>query len=70
MLVPKRVKYRRPHRGKMRGEAKGGKTVYFGDMGEDSRTLIDFFERNGSRRCNPSENPCVYTRSCVYIIFI
>ena len=33
MLVPKRVKYRRPHRGKMRGEAKGGKTVAFGDFG-------------------------------------
>lgn len=33
MLVPKRVKYRRVHRGKMRGEAKGGKTVAFGDYG-------------------------------------
>ena len=33
MLVPKRVKYRRPHRGKMRGEAKGGKTVTFGEFG-------------------------------------
>lgn len=33
MLVPKRVKYRRPHRGHMRGEAKGGKTVAFGEFG-------------------------------------
>lgn len=33
MLVPKRVKFRRPHRGHMRGEAKGGKTVAFGDYG-------------------------------------
>ncbi|MBO9163874.1 50S ribosomal protein L16 [Lactiplantibacillus pentosus] len=33
MLVPKRVKYRRVHRGKMRGEAKGGRTVAFGDYG-------------------------------------
>ncbi|CAK8054691.1 50S ribosomal protein L16 [Eupransor demetentiae] len=33
MLVPKRVKFRRVHRGKMRGEAKGGKTVAFGDYG-------------------------------------
>lgn len=33
MLVPKRVKYRRPHRGKLRGEAKGGKTVTFGEFG-------------------------------------
>lgn len=33
MLVPKRVKYRRPHRGHMRGEAKGGTTVSFGEFG-------------------------------------
>ena len=33
MLMPKRVKYRREHRGKMRGEAKGGKEVSFGEFG-------------------------------------
>ncbi|MCF6160841.1 MAG: 50S ribosomal protein L16 [Furfurilactobacillus sp.] len=33
MLVPKRVKHRREFRGHMRGEAKGGKTVAFGDYG-------------------------------------
>ena len=33
MLVPKRVKFRRVHRGHMRGEAKGGKFVSFGDYG-------------------------------------
>ena len=33
MLVPKRVKHRKVFRGKMRGEAKGGKTVAFGDYG-------------------------------------
>lgn len=33
MLVPKRVKYRREFRGKMRGAAKGGKEVSFGDYG-------------------------------------
>ncbi|KRN98259.1 50S ribosomal protein L16 [Companilactobacillus kimchiensis] len=33
MLVPKRVKHRREFRGKMRGEAKGGKTVAFGEYG-------------------------------------
>ena len=27
MLVPKRVKHRREFRGKMRGEAKGGKEI-------------------------------------------
>ena len=33
MLVPKRVKHRREFRGKMRGEAKGGKNVDFGTYG-------------------------------------
>lgn len=33
MLVPRRVKYRREFRGKMRGEAKGGKNVDFGTYG-------------------------------------
>ncbi|GIN58911.1 50S ribosomal protein L16 [Lederbergia ruris] len=33
MLMPKRVKYRREHRGKMRGRAKGGTEVSFGDYG-------------------------------------
>ena len=33
MLVPKRVKHRREFRGKMRGAAKGGKEVNFGEFG-------------------------------------
>jgi len=33
MLVPKRTKFRREFRGKMRGEAKGGKEVAFGEFG-------------------------------------
>lgn len=33
MLMPKRTKYRRPHRVKYKGKAKGGKTVAFGDFG-------------------------------------
>lgn len=33
MLLPKRVKYRRQHRGKMRGQAKGGTEVAFGEYG-------------------------------------
>lgn len=36
--------------------AKGGKTVYFGDIGEESQTLLDYFESNGARACGPSEN--------------
>ncbi|WP_217588972.1 50S ribosomal protein L16 [Lentibacillus saliphilus] len=33
MLMPKRVKYRRQHRGRMKGMAKGGTTVAFGEYG-------------------------------------
>ncbi|MDQ0177351.1 50S ribosomal protein L16 [Bacillus chungangensis] len=33
MLLPKRTKYRREHRGKMRGRAKGGTEVAFGEYG-------------------------------------
>jgi len=33
MLLPKRVKYRRVHRGNMRGKAKRGTTVHFGEFG-------------------------------------
>jgi len=33
MLVPKRVKHRREFRGKMRGAAKGGTEVNFGEFG-------------------------------------
>ncbi|BCB01994.1 50S ribosomal protein L16 [Bacillus sp. AFS015802] len=33
MLLPKRVKHRREHRGKMRGRAKGGQEVAFGEYG-------------------------------------
>ena len=33
MLLPKRVKYRRVHRGKMRGQTKGGAEVTFGEYG-------------------------------------
>ncbi len=33
MLMPKRVKYRKEFRGKMRGKAKGGTTVLYGEFG-------------------------------------
>ena len=33
MLLPKRVKYRRVHRGKMRGQSKGGTEITFGEYG-------------------------------------
>jgi ATP-binding cassette subfamily G (WHITE) protein 2 (PDR) len=37
--------------------AKGGKTVYFGEIGEDSSTLINYFERNGSLKFGRDDNP-------------
>ena len=40
MLVPKRVKHRREFRGKMRGEAKGGKEVSFVSTGASSPLYI------------------------------
>ncbi|KAI0123470.1 ABC-2 type transporter [Xylariales sp. AK1849] len=40
--------------------AKGGKTVYFGEIGRDSRTLLDYFESNGARKCHDQENPAEY----------
>ena len=33
MLLPKRTKYRKQHRGRMRGKTKGGGTVSFGEYG-------------------------------------
>jgi large subunit ribosomal protein L16 len=33
MLMPKRTKYRKVQKGRMRGSAKGGSTVSFGDFG-------------------------------------
>jgi len=39
---------------------KGGQTVYFGDIGDNSRTLLDYFENNGGRHCGDDENPAEY----------
>lgn len=40
--------------------AKGGRTVYFGDIGSSSHTLLDYFQRNGARSCGADENPAEY----------
>ncbi|KAF5635813.1 ABC transporter CDR4 [Fusarium sp. NRRL 52700] len=37
--------------------AKGGRTVYFGDIGENATALTGYFERNDAVRCRPEENP-------------
>ena len=36
---------------------KGGQTVYFGDIGERSKTMIKYFERNGAPSCAEDANP-------------
>lgn len=40
--------------------AKGGRTVYFGELGKDCKTMISYFERNGAPPCGQSENPAEY----------
>ncbi|EWZ30932.1 ATPase [Fusarium oxysporum Fo47] len=37
--------------------AKGGKTVYFGQIGENSQILMDYFTRNGGPPLPPKANP-------------
>ncbi|EPE03872.1 hypothetical protein F503_01762 [Ophiostoma piceae UAMH 11346] len=37
--------------------ARGGKTVYFGEIGENSKTMTSYFERNGGFPCPHDANP-------------
>ncbi|PGH33976.1 hypothetical protein GX50_03213 [[Emmonsia] crescens] len=37
--------------------AAGGKTVYFGDLGENMSTLIEYFENKGASKCPVDGNP-------------
>lgn len=34
-----------------------GRSLYFGDIGKDSKTLTSYFEDHGARQCGVSENP-------------
>ncbi|KAL8687527.1 MAG: hypothetical protein Q9218_006329, partial [Villophora microphyllina] len=38
----------------------GGRVVYHGPLGKGSRQLIEYFERNGAKECDPSANPAEY----------
>lgn len=38
----------------------GGRVVYHGSLGKDSRHLIDYFQRNGAKKCPPRANPAEY----------
>ncbi|KAI3275866.1 hypothetical protein CBS147309_3602 [Penicillium roqueforti] len=40
--------------------AKGGRTVYFGDIGKQARTVLEYLEDKGARHCGPTENPAEY----------
>lgn len=35
----------------------GGKSLYFGDIGRDSKILTTYFEKRGARHCEAKENP-------------
>jgi ATP-binding cassette subfamily G (WHITE) protein 2 (PDR) len=37
--------------------ARGGRTVYYGDVGQNSKILVDYFVRNGGPPCPPAANP-------------
>ncbi|WRT64451.1 uncharacterized protein IL334_001383 [Kwoniella shivajii] len=45
--------------------AKGGKTVYFGEVGKGSHILIDYFTRNGAPECPPGENPAEWMLAAI-----
>ncbi|KAF9358893.1 hypothetical protein BGX26_000678 [Mortierella sp. AD094] len=40
--------------------AKGGRTVFFGELGHDSCNLIHYFEKNGAPKCASDANPAEY----------
>ncbi|KAF6805269.1 ABC-2 type transporter [Colletotrichum sojae] len=45
--------------------AKGGRTVYFGDIGENSHVLTSYFERNGAPKCPPGANPAEWMLTAI-----
>ncbi|RHZ45989.1 putative ABC transporter [Aspergillus thermomutatus] len=38
----------------------GGRVVYNGELGQDSKNLIEYFESNGAKKCPPHANPAEY----------
>lgn len=45
--------------------ARGGKTVYFGEVGKGSHILIDYFEQNGAPKCPEGENPAEWMLAAI-----
>ncbi|KAI8072245.1 ABC-2 type transporter-domain-containing protein [Gilbertella persicaria] len=44
---------------------RGGKTAYYGEIGKDSQTMINYFQSNGGPICSPDANPAEYILECV-----
>lgn len=38
----------------------GGRLVYHGELGQDSRKLLNYFEGQGAKKCPPNANPAEY----------
>jgi ATP-binding cassette subfamily G (WHITE) protein 2 (PDR) len=45
--------------------AKGGKTVYFGEVGAGSKILIDYFVKTGAPPCPEGENPAEWMLTAI-----
>jgi ABC-type multidrug transport system ATPase subunit len=39
---------------------RGGRTAYHGPIGPDARTMIDYFESHGGKKCSTEANPAEY----------
>lgn len=39
---------------------RGGRVVYFGDLGEEASQMLAYFEKNGAEPMNPKLNPADY----------
>ncbi|CAI4743353.1 BGN_3a_G0047380.mRNA.1.CDS.1 [Saccharomyces cerevisiae] len=37
-----------------------GQTIYFGEIGKNSSSVIKYFEKEGARKCQQNENPAEY----------
>ncbi|ORX92221.1 hypothetical protein K493DRAFT_316720, partial [Basidiobolus meristosporus CBS 931.73] len=40
--------------------ARGGKTIYFGPIGDDASILLNYFSKNGAEKCPDDANPAEY----------
>ncbi|KAJ3194389.1 hypothetical protein HK101_002862 [Irineochytrium annulatum] len=44
---------------------RGGRMIYFGELGNDCGTMIKYFESNGAPACAPTANPAEYILDCI-----